>query len=152
LRILNTKTMARLARFLEAQVGVFERARSELAGSGKTSHWIWYIFPQRKGLGSSYNATYYGLDDDQEIVDYVQHPVLGPRYFDVVSVAHGKLVTENGNVQRLMGSSIDVMKLKSSLGTFVHVIQDIEPKTEDMNTFLVQANEIKDRQNWTYQR
>ena len=68
-----------LLRFLEAQEIAYTQALSELKEGRKQSHWIWYIFPQQKGLGHSYNSKYYGLDGEGEARAYVEHEILGDR-------------------------------------------------------------------------
>ena len=68
-----------LARFVAAQAPVFARVCAELDAGAKTSHWMWFIFPQLKALGRSATALFYGLADVAEARAYWQHPVLGPR-------------------------------------------------------------------------
>ena len=63
-----------LQRFLDAQEGVYPVALKEIRNGGKRSHWIWYIFPQQKGLGYSYNSEFYGLDGEEEARAYLAHP------------------------------------------------------------------------------
>lgn len=61
-----------LERFLNAQKTTYEQALAEIKAGKKTSHWIWWIFPQMKGLGFSYNSNYYGIDDLNEAQDYLR--------------------------------------------------------------------------------
>lgn len=68
-----------LLRFLDAQEFAYTQALRELKEGRKQSHWIWYIFPQQKGLGHSYNANYYGLDGEGEARAYIEHEILGER-------------------------------------------------------------------------
>ena len=68
-----------LERFVEAQRGVYGRALAELRAGRKTSHWMWYVFPQLAGLGSSGNAQFYGIRGLDEARAYLAHPVLGAR-------------------------------------------------------------------------
>jgi uncharacterized protein (DUF1810 family) len=68
-----------LQRFAEAQGGVFERALEELKAGRKRTHWMWFIFPQMKGLGASSTAQFYGIGSREEAAAYLAHPVLGPR-------------------------------------------------------------------------
>ena len=139
-----------LNRFLSAQETCIEEVEGEMKAGRKRSHWIWYIFPQRVGLGTSYNSQYYGLKDDNEILGYINHEILGRRYFEMVSIAHSWLVTQNAKPTVLMGSSIDSTKLKSSLGTFSFVCRSIEPKSEQINRFLREADEIATKLEWEY--
>lgn len=138
-----------LDRFVKAQELQYLVAYSELTGEGKLSHWMWFIFPQRKGLGQSYNSEYYGLENDQEVREYVVHPLLGVRYFELVSIVHRRLVHENVYHIQLMGDPIDVMKLRSSLGTFSSVVGGMQPQTDEMKLFLRQTAEIAVKMNWT---
>lgn len=68
-----------LERFVTAQAGVFETALEELKAGRKRSHWMWFVFPQLKGLGVSSTATFYGLTGKAEAQAYLAHPILGPR-------------------------------------------------------------------------
>ena len=68
-----------LARFETAQAGVFEAALAELRAGRKRSHWMWFVFPQLRGLGLSPTAQFYGIGSLDEARAYLAHPVLGPR-------------------------------------------------------------------------
>ncbi|HET6387961.1 DUF1810 domain-containing protein [Hyphomicrobium sp.] len=68
-----------LERFVVAQEDMFARAVAELTAGKKRSHWMWFIFPQLRGLGSSSMAQTYGIGSYEEAQAYVSHPVLGPR-------------------------------------------------------------------------
>ena len=68
-----------LARFMEAQEPVYARVVAELTAGEKQSHWMWFIFPQLRGLGSSQMAQHYGIANVDEASAYLQHPVLGFR-------------------------------------------------------------------------
>jgi uncharacterized protein (DUF1810 family) len=115
-----------LERFLQAQAqgGSYERALAELKAGRKTGHWIWWVFPQLKGLGSSHNSTYYGLADEAEAAAYLAHPVLGMRYLECVEVVHGHLCKGGVSLLGLMGSEVDVLKLRSSLLLFLKLTPD----------------------------
>lgn len=76
-------TKFNLQRFLDAQEGVYPVALKEIRNGGKRSHWIWYIFPQQKGLGYSYNSEFYGLDGEEEARAYLAHPILGARLREI---------------------------------------------------------------------
>ncbi len=75
-----------LERFIEAQQGAYDIAIRELRGGRKRTHWIWYIFPQMKGLGSSANAEHFGLASVEEARAYLAHPVLGPRLREATEI------------------------------------------------------------------
>ena len=117
-----------LERFLKAQEegGSYERALAELKAGRKTGHWIWWVFPQLKGLGTSHNSTFYGLADEAEAAAYLAHPVLGARYRECVEIVHGHLCKGGVSPLTLMGSEVDVMKLGSSLKLFSFVAPSCE--------------------------
>lgn len=104
-----------LDRFLVAQEHDYPYALEEMQNGRKEGHWIWYIFPQQKGLGHSYNSEYYGLDGLDEAIAYVQHPVLGKRLREICQAL---LDNKGKDIQYIMGSSIDVIKLKTSMELF----------------------------------
>jgi uncharacterized protein (DUF1810 family) len=110
-----------LDRFLQAQEKTYAGALAELRAGRKTGHWIWWIFPQLRGLGISHNSTFYGLADEDEARAYLQHPVLGQRYCECVEVVHGHLCMGGVSPLELMGSEVDVLKLGSSLEIFLKV-------------------------------
>ncbi len=105
-----------LQRFIDAQKHDYETTLNEIRHGGKQSHWIWYIFPQQKGLGHSYYSEYYGLDGADEARAYLSHPVLGPRLREISAA----LLEHKGKttVRRLMGSQIDVLKLRTCMQLF----------------------------------
>ena len=116
---MNPETTYDLQRFLRAQEIAYPVALQEIRSGGKQSHWIWYIFPQLKGLGWSYNSQYYGLDGVDEARAYLAHPLLGARLREITQT----LLTHRGkrSILELMGSSIDVLKLRSSMTLFDQV-------------------------------
>ncbi|WP_078061490.1 DUF1810 family protein [Legionella saoudiensis] len=114
--------MPNLNRFIKAQRGntsmpAFQKAYKEIQSGAKTSHWIWYIFPQLKQLGSSPMAKEYGIVDFKEACDYLQNEELFNNYHEITQLVLEQL-TDGIPVSRLMGSSIDVHKLSSSLTLF----------------------------------
>lgn len=110
-----------LERFLKAQEKTYAGALAELTAGRKTGHWIWWVFPQMRGLGTSEYSVFYGLADQAEAKAYLEHPVLGARYRECVFIVH-RHVCEGGVAPlKLMGSEIDVVKLRSSLGLFAWV-------------------------------
>lgn len=110
-------TNTELIRFLEAQNQVYLKALSELKKGKKDTHWMWYIFPQLKGLGSSEMAQYFGMKDWNEATAYLQHPVLGRHLIEISSVVlqlEGKTVTE------IFGTPDD-LKVHSCMTLFANV-------------------------------
>lgn len=105
---------ADLQRFLDAQNEDYRLALSEIRQGMKRSHWIWYIFPQIKGLGFSYNSEYYGISSLQEAMDYLNHELLGKRLIEITA---SLLLHRGKNIEQIMGT-IDAVKLKSSMTLF----------------------------------
>ena len=110
-----------LDRFIQAQDQTYAGALAELKAGKKTGHWIWWIFPQMRGLGTSHNSTYYGLADEDEARAYLKHPLLGARFRECVGVIHRHLYEGGVATLTLMGSEVDVLKLRSSLELFLKV-------------------------------
>jgi uncharacterized protein (DUF1810 family) len=106
-----------LERFLAAQEGVYDRALDELRAGRKTSHWMWFIFPQLRGLGRSETARFYGLDGVAEAQAYLAHPVLGAR---LVEAARAMLTQAGQRPEAVLGAT-DAMKLRSSATLFAAV-------------------------------
>lgn len=108
-----------IERFVEAQedsYANYERALQEMRNGEKRSHWIWYIFPQLRGLGHSSRAIFFGIEDKEEAQEYLAHPVLGPRLREITQAVLDH--AEDRNVVDLMGWDIDAMKLKSCMTLF----------------------------------
>jgi uncharacterized protein (DUF1810 family) len=105
-----------LARFVAAQDGggTYERALAELRAGRKTSHWMWFVFPQIEGLGRSATAREYAISSLEEARAYLEHPVLGPRLRECADALLG---LETGDPVVVMGS-IDAIKLRSSITLF----------------------------------
>jgi len=106
--------MSDLGRFIKAQERSYYTALDEIRGGRKESHWMWYIFPQIEGLGSSPTAQYYAISSLEEADDYLNDPVLGPR-LEEISEALMKLSTSDPSA--VFGWPDD-MKLKSSMTLF----------------------------------
>jgi uncharacterized protein (DUF1810 family) len=110
-----------LERFVQAQEKTYAGALAELKAGRKTGHWIWWIFPQLRGLGISHNSTFYGLADEAEANEYLRHLVLGARYRECIAIVHGHICQGGVKPLTLMGSEVDVLKLRSSLEIFLKV-------------------------------
>ena len=105
-----------LGRFVEAQkIYGYESALEEMRQGRKRGHWIWFIFPQMKGLGHSTNARFYGISSLEEAKAYLEHPVLGPRLREITSAV---LSHKGEDIVEMMDSGIDAMKLRSSMTLF----------------------------------
>ena len=109
-----------LERFVEAQERMYEMALTEVKSGKKLSHWIWYIFPQLKGLGMSGNSHYYGINDIEEARAYLSHPILGKRLREITSVF---LNSVGKNAQDVFGY-LDAMKVRSCMTLFNEVSDD----------------------------
>lgn len=109
-----------LDRFLDAQRGDYAVALAEVRRGRKTSHWMWYIFPQIAGLGQSSTARYYSIRDLEEAREYYAHPVLGQRLREI----SGALLELRGSDPVAVFGGIDSMKLKSSMTLFAMAAPD----------------------------
>ena len=109
-----------LERFVDAQERTYERALAEVKDGQKATHWIWYIFPQLKGLGESSNSQYYGIDDIDEARAYLNHPVLGARLREITTTL---LDLKGINAQDVFGY-LDAMKVRSCMTLFNVVAED----------------------------
>ncbi len=103
-----------LSRFVSAQEGRYEMAYAELANGRKRSHWMWYIFPQLSGLGSSPMARRYALSGLEETKAFLAHPLLGTR---LVNISALLLSLDKGNPTEIFGFPDDI-KLRSSMTLF----------------------------------
>jgi uncharacterized protein (DUF1810 family) len=103
-----------LTRFVEAQAGVYEQACAELREGRKRSHWMWFVFPQIRGLGSSPMAMKYALSGLEESKTYLEHGVLGPRLRECVGIVVG---VQGKSVEEIFGYPDD-LKFHSSMTLF----------------------------------
>ncbi|RHR48459.1 DUF1810 domain-containing protein [Clostridium sp. AF18-27] len=108
------KNLDGLERFVQAQADSYARALRDIKSGRKTSHWMWYIFPQLSGLGHSQTARYYAIRDRAEAEAYLAHPVLGKRLLEISSEL---LKLESSDATAVMGWPDD-LKLKSSMTLF----------------------------------
>jgi uncharacterized protein (DUF1810 family) len=107
-----------LQRFVAAQDnhGTYDRAAAELRGGRKTSHWMWFVFPQIAGLGYSPTAQTYAITGLAEARAYLAHPLLGTRLVECASILTG---VPDRTAEQIFGE-IDAMKLRSSITLFLH--------------------------------
>ena len=111
-----------LRRFVEAQGGVYDQVCAELRTGQKRSHWMWFVFPQIRGLGSSELAVRYGISGREEARAYLDHPVLGPRLLECAGIVVG---LEGKTVGEIFGSPDD-LKFHSSMTLFGEVEEPAE--------------------------
>ena len=103
-----------LKRFLDAQSNTYERALTEIKNGRKRSHWMWYIFPQHKGLGRSSTSMKYAIKSQEEANIYINHPILGQR---LIEITKAFLSIENKTAYEVL-SGPDDLKIKSSMTLF----------------------------------
>jgi uncharacterized protein (DUF1810 family) len=121
-----------LRRFVEAQENVYEEARAELREGRKRGHWMWFIFPQVKGLGHSHTAQQFAISSSEEAEAYLNHPTLGPRLREctqLVNLAEGRSASE-------IFGGIDGMKFRSSMTLFAHATPDNEVFKEALRKYF----------------
>ena len=109
-----------LQRFVNAQNPVYQQVCAELRNGRKQGHWMWFIFPQLRGLGHSQMATAFGIASRHEAEAYLSHPVLGPRLREctqLVNLVEGRSITE------ILGYPDD-LKFRSSMTLFGQVASD----------------------------
>jgi Uncharacterized conserved protein len=104
----------KLNRFVEAQASVYREVLHELRSGRKTSHWMWFVFPQLAGLGSSSMARLYAISSLDEARAYLEHPVLGTRLREYCDILLG---LDGLSAEAVFGYP-DVMKLRSSMTLF----------------------------------
>ena len=109
-----------LQRFVDAQAGVIESARAELRQGRKTGHWMWFIFPQLKGLGYSSMAQYYGIASLAEAESYLEHPLLGPRLLGCTRLVN---LIEGRSLRQIFGTPDD-LKFRSSMTLFAQATSE----------------------------
>ena len=100
--------------FIEAQERHYQLALTEVQAGKKQSHWIWYIFPQMRGLGRSYFAHMYGIRDREEAEEYLNHEVLGKRLREITAAL---LAHEERTAEEIFGD-LDAMKVRSCMTLF----------------------------------
>ena len=103
-----------LERFITAQAGAYDGALRELQRGHKTGHWMWFIFPQLRGLGRSELSRYYGIASLDEARAYLAHPILDPR---LVACAAAVAELEDTTAATVLGD-VDAAKLRSSMTLF----------------------------------
>ena len=121
-----------IKRFLDAQRDVYPQALQEIRSGRKQSHWIWYIFPQLKGLGHSDMAQYYGIHDLDEAKEYLAEPTLRANLLDI---SQALLDLPDKNPRDVMGYPDD-LKLRSSMTLFAAAGPDIPVFRQVLDKFF----------------
>src|SRR3954447_26904304 len=122
-----------LQRFVSAQDrdGTYERALTELRAGRKRSHWMWFVFPQVAGLGTSAMSQAYAIDSLDEAVAYLQDPILGPRLRECTAA----LLAGPGSAVEILGE-IDAVKLRSSMTLFLRAAEMPTPFDTALEKFF----------------
>lgn len=111
-----------LERFVDAQAPVYRNVVEELRVGRKRSHWMWFVFPQLRGLGGSPTAVHYGIVSLEEARAYLRHELLGPRLRECARLVNQVQGRSAGDI---FGSPDD-LKLRSSMTLFAHATDDNE--------------------------
>lgn len=121
-----------LDRFVDAQAPVYPQVCAELRGGRKTGHWMWFIFPQIRGLGSSAMAQTFAISSREEGMAYLQHPVLGVRLRECT-----RLLTnvDGKSIDEILGYP-DNLKFQSSMTLFAHATQENEIFLEALKKYF----------------
>lgn len=119
-----------LDRFVTSQADSWPAARAELQHGRKTTHWMWFVFPQLRGLGRSAIAQHYGIVSLAEARAYAAHPVLGPRLIEAARL----VAAAPGSAEAIMGS-VDALKLRSSMTLFAAAAADPAPFVAVLDRF-----------------
>jgi len=112
--------MNKLDRFIKVQEQDYFRALKEVKNGRKLTHWMWYIFPQLKGLGHSAMSEFYGIDGIEEAKEYLKHKILGKR---LIKISNELLKLDTNNPIQIFGE-IDSLKLKSCMTLFDYVSEN----------------------------
>lgn len=109
-----------LRRFIDAQDPVFEEVCSELRAGEKTGHWMWFIFPQLRGLGYSQMAIKFAISSQDEAEAYLNHQILGPRLSECTRLV---MLVEGRSANQIFGY-VDALKFRSSMTLFARATSD----------------------------
>lgn len=109
-----------LERFVRAQEPIIDRVMTELRAGHKTSHWMWFFFPQLQGLGHSPMAQRFALSSRAEAEAYLRHPILGPRLRECTRLVNA---VDGRTIEEIFGHPDD-LKFRSSMTLFAHATAD----------------------------
>ena len=121
-----------LQRFVDAQRPVYEQVRSELREGRKSSHWMWFVFPQIEGLGSSALARRFAISCLDEAEAYLKHPLLGPRLRECTQLVN---FVEGATIDRILGYPDD-LKFRSSMTLFAKATSDNRVFNEALSKYF----------------
>jgi uncharacterized protein (DUF1810 family) len=122
-----------LNRFIYAQENIYEIALNEIKRGNKSSHWMWYIFPQYKGLAYSSTSQKYAISCIEEAVMYFNHPILGRR---LIEITNAFLNLENKSAFEILGNP-DYLKMKSCMTLFNSVQAESEVFSKVINKYYL---------------
>ncbi len=128
----NPQDPFNLERFVAAQEDVYEDVCQELRAGHKRTHWMWFIFPQMKGLGSSYNAEFFGIGSLAEAQAYLQHAVLGARLRECTELVNAVA----GRTAEEIFGPIDAVKFRSCMTLFAHAMPDNKIFHDALNKYF----------------
>lgn len=141
----NSEHKEDVERFVKAHTNMYPVALSEIKNGRKESHWIWYVFPQLRGLGRSYNSDYYGLKGIAEARLYMANPVLRTHMTEIITEL---LKLPTSNAVQIFGI-LDAMKFRSSLtlfniafpdDIFAHALDKFFNGQQDQRTIAMLSN------------
>ena len=121
-----------LDRFVSAQAGVYPQVLAELSAGRKCGHWIWFIFPQMKGLGRSSQSEFYGIGSLDEAAAYARHPLLGPRLVECTKLINQ---VEGRTIREILGPPDD-LKFRSSMTLFARAAEGKVVFNEALNKYF----------------
>jgi uncharacterized protein (DUF1810 family) len=121
-----------LQRFIEAQMQIYAEVRAELSRGRKSGHWMWFIFPQIRGLGTSETAQHFAISSSQEAIAYAAHPVLGSRLRESTQLV---LQIKDKSVEQIFGYP-DNLKFQSSMTLFARVAEENQVFLEGLKKYF----------------
>jgi uncharacterized protein (DUF1810 family) len=121
-----------LDRFVDAQDPVFDEARAELREGWKQTHWMWFVFPQLKGLGRTWMANNFGISSKAEAEAYLAHPVLGPRLLECTRLVN---LVQGRTPEEIFGG-VDTLKFRSSMTLFAQIAGDDSPFADALRKYF----------------
>jgi uncharacterized protein (DUF1810 family) len=121
-----------LERFVRAQATIYDNVVAELRAGRKTGHWMWFIFPQLKGLGITPTASFYGLEDTAEAAAYLVHPILGSRLRECTEIVNG---LSRVTALEIFGMP-DALKFRSSMTLFESIAQPGTPFSQAIERYF----------------